>query len=114
MSLKSMIPEITLDHAAEEKKSAARIEPYRISSQALFLPDGRYLPLSAVKKVTAKPSSLQMHGCCGLSLPVTALLFSWEDNQEKPFRIQLEKKENAGKILELIQKNYPSVTVDQQ
>ena len=65
-----------------------------------------------MKKVVMKPSALQMHGCCGLSLPVTALLFSWEEEQKKPLRMQIEKKENAWKAWECVKRGNGNIVFE--
>ena len=48
-----MVPGKELSDAAEDFRSAKRIEQYRVSEKALYLPEGlrwKYLPFSAIDK----------------------------------------------------------------
>ena len=81
-------------------KKGTRIEQYRISEAALFLPKKEYIPLCAIEKIQIRNSQMNTTNCCGMSFPVYNLIVFY--GGEKPAKVMFEKKANAQKMAEII------------
>lgn len=69
-SWKSMIPGLELGDPKGDVKKALRAGQYKVSDQALYQPDGTYLPFAAVTEVVRDKGSVHVTGCCIGVVPV--------------------------------------------
>ena len=76
-----MVPGKELPDAAEDFRGAKRIEQYRISEKALYLPEGlrwKYLPFSAIDKAEESFRVISAGHCFFRGLAVSfRMLFSF-------------------------------------
>ena len=111
MAMESLYPEIDIPDIKEDKKSAAKVEQYRISKKAVYLPKNQYLPLSAVEKMQIRHSMMNTKGCCGLSFPVHNVILFVKDKD--PVKLMCEKERNALAITEMISTSNPDIILEE-
>lgn len=100
-----------LSDPAKDYRAAARVEQYRVSEQAIYLPafpGTRYLPFSAVAQAWIQDSSMPLTGCCGKELPVTVLRLRDRGGFYQNFTF--EKRASAQRVLDAVTRSNPSVT----
>ncbi len=99
-------PEYRLENVKEDKKRSVAIEQYRVSKEAIYF-KGQYLPVSAIRSIQLKASTYSPSCCCGKGIPVFKLRLDY--GAEKPLVLMLEKKDNADKLIDIIQESNPAV-----
>ena len=110
MAMQSLCPQITLPDPRADRKTARRVEQYRVSAQALYFPafpTDKYLPFSAVRRAWIQGASIALTGCCGKELPVTVLRIGYEGGFYQNFTF--EKESTARTALEAIQAACPNL-----
>ena len=100
----TLIPGVEIADAAEDFRSALRVEQYRIGKEAVYLPAGfrwDYVPLSAVVSADGSHRSVTAGHCVTVTerKPAVALITGTES-----FTLNLDKSENVQKILDAIGK----------
>lgn len=99
---KSLIEGASIASPGEDFKSAVRVEQYRVSRQALYIPAGlrwRYLPFSAIKKAEESHDSVTAGHCVTVTEKRPALLAVTE---KESFTFPMEKAASLQKILAAI------------
>ena len=97
-----MVPGKELTDAAEDFRSAKRIEQYRISGKALYFPEGlrwKYLPFSAIDRAEESFRVISAGHCVPVreKRPELDLM-----TPSGPIHLQLEKQESMRLILEAL------------
>ena len=100
MAWESVKPEMVLADARAQYRAGNRIEQYRISGDAVFLPKEKYIPLDAIKKIQIRKNLMNSGHCCGMGFPVYNLIVF--HGGERPAKIMLEKENNARRMAELM------------
>ncbi|MBQ7536354.1 MAG: hypothetical protein IJQ02_08055 [Oscillospiraceae bacterium] len=93
-----------LDNVKEDFRTAQRVEQYRISDAALYLPEGlrwNYIPLSAVTSAEESFRVISAGHCVPVREKRPEIDLSTEAGT---VHLQLEKQESMLKILEILQK----------
>ena len=93
-----MIPGMTVENVKEDFRTAAKVEQYRISQNALYLPEGlrwKYLPLAAIEKAEESFRVISAGHCVPVREKRPALDLTTEAGI---VHLQLEKQENLQKI----------------
>ena len=111
MSWECIKPEISLPDAAVQYKSGKRVEQYRVSDDALFMPKGRYLPLDCIEKLQIRKSFMPAGHCCGMGFPVFNLIVFY--GAEKPLKLMMEKERNAVKLAGFIMERRKNVILEE-
>ena len=96
---KSLIPGARLDNASEDLKKAARVEQYRVSARALYIPAGfrwNYIPFSAVKTAEEWHFNVTAGKCVAVTERRPSLRLETTDGE---FTFPLEKPESLQKLL---------------
>lgn len=96
--MKSLIPEIEISDAKEDRKTAKRVGQYKISFKAIYKADNTYLPLEAIRKVTHDRTSVHVSGCCAGGVWVERLIF---DTASGRFPFIFENQNEISKVKEL-------------
>ena len=102
--LTCMIPGNELENAAEDFRTAKRIEQYRVSEAALYLPEGlrwKYIPLAAIDRAEESFRVISAGHCVPVreKRPELDLTVGTET-----VHLQLEKAADMQAVLEAIQK----------
>ena len=100
----SLIPGVEIENAAEDFRAALRVEQYRIGKKAVYLPAGfrwEYIPLSAVVSADGSHRSVTAGHCVTVTERKPAVALMTGGNS---FTLNLDKQENAQKILDAIGK----------
>jgi hypothetical protein len=98
-----MVPGKELPDAAEDFRSAKRIEQYRISGKALYFPEGlrwKYLPFSAIDRAEESFRVISAGHCVPVREKRPELDLQTETGEV--VHISLEKQESMQIILELL------------
>ena len=100
----SLIEGITIPAPAQDLKSAKRVEQYRVSENAVYIPAGlrwTYIPVCAIESAESSQRSVTAGHCVTVTerLPSLQILAAGQ-----VFTLALEKPDSAGKILELIKR----------
>ena len=99
---KSMIAGASLDAPAEDFKSAARVEQYRLSAKALYIPAGfrwNYIPFTAVESAEESHRSITAGKCVAVTEKRPTLLLKTTAGE---FSFPMEKPESLRRMLETI------------
>ena len=99
---KSLIAGTSLASAAEDFKSAARVEQYRVSKNALYIPAGfrwNYIPFSAVEEAEESHRCITAGKCVAVTEKRPTLALKTAAGE---FSVPLEKQESLRKILAAI------------
>ena len=97
-----MISGKELDDVQSDFKSSRKVEQYRISEQALYLPEGlrwKYIPLKEIQHAEESFRVISAGHCVPVREKRPELDLSIGD---QTVHLQLEKKENMQKILDAI------------
>ena len=100
----SLIPGVEIENAAEDFRSAQKIEQYRLGKQALYFPAGlrwEYLPLAAIESVEGTHRSVTAGHCVTVTERKPAVEFKTAVGS---FQFNLEKTANMQKVLDAIGK----------
>ena len=98
----SMIEGKSITGAKEDFRSAQRVEQYRISRQALYLPEGlrwKYIPLSEIEKADESFRVISAGHCVPVREKRPELDLITEIG---PVHLRLEKQESMQKILSVL------------
>ena len=96
----TLVPGVELANAAEDFKSALKVEQYRIGKAAVSLPAGlrwEYIPLSAVVSADGSHRSVTAGHCVTVTERKPAVLLVTGDGS---FTLNLDKSESVRKILD--------------
>ena len=94
----SLEKEITIDNAEADYKAAKRVGQFKVSENAIYKPDGTYLPVSAVTEVTVDKSSVHVSGCCAGGVPVDRMIF---DTESARYPFLFDSKKDVKKVLSI-------------
>ena len=92
----------SIDAPAEDFRGAARVEQYRISAKALYIPAGlrwTYLPLAEIREAEESHHSVTAGKCVAVTERRPTLLIRTESGE---WTLQLEKDESLQKLLAAI------------
>ena len=100
----SLIEGVSIPSPAQDLKSAKRVEQYRVSAQAIYIPAGlrwNYIPVSAIENADSSRRSVTAGHCVTVTehLPSLQLRAAGQD-----FTLPLEKPDSPAKILDIINK----------
>ena len=97
-----LLPGKEIASPAEDFRSAARVEQYRIGSAAVYVPSGfswEYVPLSEIKSASESHRNITAGHCVTVTERKPAVeLVTEADN----FTLNLDKSESVQKILSLL------------
>ena len=111
MAWTSLRPGRIIEDPKAEYKTAEKIEQYRISENAVFLPRNEYIPLDAVEKLQLRNTMLTTKGCCGLSIPVWNVVLFY--GAVRPKGLMCEKEANARHLIEAIRSAHPEIAEEE-
>lgn len=112
-SVKSMSQQYELENAAEDYRTAVRVEQYRVSDKALYFaafPGSKYIPFAALNQVWSKNTGISVTGTCGKQIPMVCLRLHYDGEFYQ--NILFEKQAGVDKVLERIRICRPDVPVD--
>jgi len=95
----SLVDNYVIDNPAEDAKLGDRIGKYKLSNQAIYNPDGSYLPFAAVTEAMRDRGTVHVTGCCGNSAYVERVIARVDG---KPFVFLFDTVEEAKRVLERI------------
>ena len=111
MAFESLSSGYSIPDPKEDKKTAVKVEQFKVSDSAVYLPRNQYMPLDAVEKMQIRHAMMNTKGCCGLSFPVyNVILFG---ASEAPVKIMCEKERSADRIVELISASHPQIVFEE-
>ena len=95
----SLIEGVSIPSPAQDLKQAKRIEQYRVSSQAVYIPAGlrwTYIPVSAIESAEGSHRSVTAGHCVTVTerLPSLTIRAGGQD-----FTLPLEKPDSPDKLL---------------
>lgn len=96
---KCLIPGAEQENAAEDLKKAARVEQYRVSARALYIPAGfrwNYIPFGAVQKAEEWHFNVTAGKCVAVTEKRPSLRL---ETTAGDFTFPLEKPESLQKLL---------------
>ena len=99
MKLQSLVPRQEISNAKEDYKSAKRVGQYKVSTKAIYRPDGGYVPFAAVKDYVLDKSSVHVTGCCAGGGPVERIILITDEGK---FPFLFDSQKAVGKIVELM------------
>lgn len=97
-----LLPGKEIASPAEDFRSAARVEQYRVGSAAVYLPSGfswEYIPLSAVTRAEESHRNITAGHCVTVTERKPAVDLVTEADS---FTLNLDKSESVQKILSLL------------
>ena len=98
-----MVSGAELENAAEDFRSARKVEQYRISDAALYMPEGlrwKYIPFGAIDSAEESFRVISAGHC----VPVREKRPEIDlETEAGPVHLQLEKQENMKMILDAIE-----------
>ena len=100
MAWKSLKEDTEVKDLKGQLKGSVKIEQYRISNDALFLPKKLYIPIDSIEKIQIRRSQMNTTNCCGMSFPVYNVIVFY--GGKKPEKIMFEKNEHAQEFADLI------------
>lgn len=100
MAWQSLRSDFEVPDTKIQSKDGTRIEQYKVSADALFLPRKQYIPLDSIEKIQIRNSQMNSGNCCGMAFPVYNVIVFY--GGERPAKLMLEKKENAQKLADLL------------
>ncbi|MBQ0000724.1 MAG: hypothetical protein KBT01_04195, partial [Clostridiales bacterium] len=59
----------------QDYRTAKRIGQFKLSENAIYKPDGTYLPLNIIKEITHDRTAVHVSGCCAGGVMVERLIF---------------------------------------
>lgn len=98
----ALIAGAEIDEPSVDFRSAQRIEQYRISKAALYMPAGlrwNYIPLSAIRSAGEAHRTVSAGHCVTVEMKMPTLEL---ETSAGPMTFNLEKAENLQKLLEAI------------
>ena len=107
MGWQSLRADIEIPDTKVQSKEGTRIEQYRVSADAVFLPRKQYIPLDSIEKIQIRNSQMNSGNCCGMAFPVYNVIIFF--GGERPAKLMLEKKENAEKLANLLLSSRKSI-----
>lgn len=107
MAWTSLRPGRVIEDLKNDRKSAVKVEQYRISQNAVYLPGNEYIPLETVEKVQLRNGMMTTKGCCGLSIPVFNVILFY--GAIRPKGLMCEKQTSAEQIIKLICEAHPEI-----
>ena len=113
--LKSVSDHVTLEHAAEDYRSAEKVAQYRIGHQAAYFPafpGNRYVPYAAVTRALSRNSSLPLKGTCGKAIPMVKVRLFYDGEFYQEFLV--ERLDQANLILDRLLAACPDVPVERE
>lgn len=111
--IKSMSRRCELEHAADDYRTAKRVEQYRVSDEALYIaafPGSKYIPFAALDQVWSKNTGISVTGTCGKQIPMVCLRLCYDGGFYQNYLF--EKQSNADQVLERIRARRPEIPVD--
>ena len=99
MKLQSLVPQNVICDAKGDYKSAKRIGQYKVSANAIYRPDGCYVPFEAVKDYVQDKSSVHVTGCCAGGVFVDRIILITDEGK---FPFIFDSKKEADKVAEYI------------
>ena len=96
-NLKSLV-EAAIDDIHGDYKEAKRVGQFKVSSKAIYKPDGTYLPFSAVTDYVHDQTSVHVSGCCAGGVWVERIIFDVDDNR---FPFIFDTVKDVQKVLDL-------------
>lgn len=85
-----------IEDPAADNKSAVHVGQYKVSDNAIYMPDGRYLPFAAVTDAVCDKTSVHVSGCCAGCVPVDRIVFATENGK---FPFIFDSKKDQDKVL---------------
>lgn len=99
MKLQSLVPKQEISDAKEDYKSAKRVGQYKVSTKAIYQPDGGYVPFAAVKDYVLDKSSVHVTGCCAGGVPVERIILITDEGK---FPFIFDSQKAVDKVVELM------------
>ena len=103
MAWESLKQGIKIPDPAAEYKKGIRVDQYRITDAAVFLPRQKYIPLDCVEKIQVRKGMLSVGACCGKGVPVYNIIIFY--GTDRPERLIVERSKNAERLADLIVKS---------
>lgn len=111
--VKSMSRRCEVENAAEDYRTAQKVEQYRVSGEALCIaafPGSKYIPFAALDRVWTKNTGISVTGTCGKQIPMVCLRLCYDGEFYQNYLF--EKQAGADKVLERIRARRPDIPVD--
>lgn len=90
----------TLENVEADYKTAKRVGQFKVSANAIYKPDGTYLPFAAVTETTHDKTSVHVSGCCAGGVPVDRIIL---DTEKGRFPFIFDTAKDVQKILDVIE-----------
>lgn len=102
-----------LKNAAEDYRTAQKVEQYRVSGEAMYIsafPGSKYIPFAALDRVWTKNTGISVTGTCGKQIPMVCLRLCYDGEFYQNYLF--EKQSGADKVLERIRARRPDLPID--
>jgi len=107
MAWKAYIKDRIVADPKEDYKNAERYDQYRVSDTAVYFPREKYMLLSDIRRVWVQPTVLNVIGCCGKGLPISAVCLDYDTKDI--VKLTVEKKTDAEAFVDAILKKNPQI-----
>lgn len=111
--IKSMSRQCELENAAEDHRTAKKVEQYRVSGEAMYIsafPGSKYIPFAALNRVWTKNTGISVTGTCGKQIPMVCLRLFYDGEFYQNYLF--EKQSSVDKVLERIRERCPDLPID--
>ena len=111
--IKSMSERYELENAAEDYRTAKKVEQYRVSGEAMYIsafPGSKYIPFTALDQVWTKNTGISVTGPCGKQIPMVCLRLCYDGEFYQNYLF--EKQSSVDKVLEQIRNRCPDLAID--
>lgn len=84
-----------IENVTQDYRAAQRYGQYKISSKALYSPNGTYVDLKQISKIAHSHESIPTNGGCGITVPTPCVTFYIGD---KKYRLLAASEKQAQKM----------------
>ena len=97
----SLVESVTITDPAADIKTSQKMGRYKLGKYAIYQPDSRYRPYTAINTIKQDKGTTHVTGCCIGCLPVDRLVIRLADG--KPFVFEFDSEEMAEKAVRWIE-----------
>ena len=88
----SLVESVTVNDPAADIKTSQKMGRYKLGKYAIYQPESRYLPYTAINTIKQDKGTTHVTGCCIGCLPVDRLVIRLADG--KPFVFEFDSQQN--------------------
>ena len=96
----TLTPGVDVPDPRADKKTGKNLGKYKVSANAIYRPDGKYLPVAAIETVIQDKGSVHVTGCCIGCVSVDRIVVNAIGGRR--FSFEFDSVKQAQKALEII------------